>query len=252
MRPYIARWVRRSGIALVLAASTALPSAAQPARFQSLAPAPAPADVTEDDVAASNAKVRMTYDALVSMWAEDFEQLGARFYAPQLVRHRGAIRTSCGVIYPNNAAYCPMRNVIYFDDVFLARQAKAAARQLGTDGDMAAVGIIAHEFGHAVASQLGADSPVPYENEAAADCLAGAFTRRSEQDGFLEPGDLDEAFLGLAAAGDPTPRRTGDPRRDARIVTRAALLGHGTRDQRLANFDAGYRGGAGACLEELR
>lgn len=252
MPPFIARWVRRSGLALLLAASATLPAAAQPARFLSRVPAPAAADVTEDDVAASNAKVRMAYDALVSMWSADFEQLGERFYAPRLVRHRGAIRTSCGVVYPNNAAYCPTRNVIYFDDVFLARQAKAASRQLGTDGDMAAVGIIAHEFGHAVASQLGADSPVPYENEAAADCLAGAFTRQSERDGSLERGDLDEAFLGLAAAGDPTPPLTGNRRLDARIVRRAALIGHGTRDQRLANFNAGYRGGGGACLDELR
>lgn len=213
--------------------------------------APTGSDVTEQDVAASNAKVVMAYNALVAMWGDDFAQRGVRFAPPGLVRYRGAVRTACGVMNGNNAAYCTARNTIYFDDVFVARQAKDAARDLGTDGDMAAVGIIAHEMGHAVAIQLGADSPVPYYNEATADCLAGAFTRRSAQDGSLEPGDLDEAFHGLAAAGDPTPQLTGNRRIDARITYRAALMGHGTRAQRLANFRAGYDRGAGACLSEL-
>jgi predicted metalloprotease len=213
--------------------------------------APVASDVTEQDVAASNAKVVMAYNALVAMWGDDFAQRGVRFAPPALVRYRGAVRTACGIMNGNNAAYCTARNTIYFDDVFVARQARDAARDLGTDGDMAAVGIIAHEMGHAVAIQLGADSPVPYYNEATADCLAGAFTRRSAQDGSLEPGDLDEAFHGLAAAGDPTPQLTGNRRIDARITYRAALMGHGTREQRLANFRAGYDRGAGACLSEL-
>lgn len=230
--------VRHLALGALVAASTALAT-------------PVASDVTEQDVAASNAKVVMAYNALVAMWADDFAQRGVRFAPPALVRYRGAVRTACGVMNGNNAAYCTARNTIYFDDVYVARQAKDAARDLGTDGDMAAVGIIAHEMGHAVATQLGADSPVPYYNEATADCLAGAFTRRSAQDGSLERGDLDEAFHGLAAAGDPTPQLTGNRRIDARITYRAALMGHGTREQRLANFRAGYDRGAGACLSEL-
>ena len=153
---------------------------------------------------------------------------------------------------PNNAAYCTGRNAIYFDETFLARLAGAASRELRSDGDMAAIGVIAHEMGHAVVSQLRADSRIPYENEAAADCLAGAFTRESEHDGSLEEGDLEEAFFGMAAAGDPPPELTGNRRVDARIITRAALMGHGTREQRLANFTAGYERGAGACVPRLR
>jgi predicted metalloprotease len=250
MRIDRARWLRHAALAALITASAAF-GGAEPVHSASASPAaPAPADVTADDVAASNAKVAMAYNALVAMWAADFERRGVRFAPPALVRFRGAVRTSCGIIGGNNAAYCTARNTIYFDDVFVARQARAAARALGTDGDMAAVGIIAHEMGHAVAMQLGADSPVPYYNEATADCLAGAFTRRSARDGSLEPGDLDEAFHGLAAAGDPTPQLTGDRRADRRIVYRAALMGHGTRDQRLANFRAGYDRGADECFSE--
>jgi predicted metalloprotease len=216
------------------------------------APVAAPADVNETAIAASNYKVNMAYQALSALWSHRFAELGRRFVAPALFAYRGAVRTECGVMRPNNAAYCTGRNAIYFDETFLARLAGAAARELRTDGDMAAIGVIAHEMGHAVVSQLRADSRIPYENEAAADCLAGAFTRESEHDGSLEEGDLEEAFFGMAAAGDPPPALTGNRRVDARILTRAALMGHGTREQRLANFTAGYERGAAACVAPLR
>ena len=248
MRALIARWARQAGLAVIIAlASTTTAVAAQV--VDALA---TPDEVSQADINASNGKIKAGYGALVSMWSTDFQQLGVRFLAPGLLRYRGAARTSCGIMPGNNALYCPSRNAIYFDEVFVAQQAKAAARALGTDGDMVAVGIIAHEMGHAVAMQLGETSPVPYENEATADCLAGAFTQQAKRDGTLEAGDLAEAFFGMAAAGDPTPQYTGNRRIDSRISLRAALLGHGTREQRQANFKAGFEGGAGACLPAFR
>ena len=249
MRPGIVRWARQGGLAFVLSAAVAFDAAAKPV---SPTPVPPYADVTAEDIAASNAKLASAYDALVAMWGADFKHLGAAFTPPAVARYRGNVRTSCGIMSANNAAYCPQRNTIYFDEVFVARQAKAAAQSLGSDGDMAGIGIIAHEMGHAVAIQLGEDSYIPYENEAAADCLAGAFTQRASKDGTLEKGDLEEAFFGLAAAGDPTPEYTGNRRIDRQISMRAAMLGHGTRDQRLSNFRAGFNGGAGACLSAFR
>ena len=209
-------------------------------------------DVTESDVEASNKKVAMAYGALVDMWTTNFKTIGARFVQPSIARYRGNAYTDCGVMHANNAMYCPARNTIYFDDVFVARQVKAAADQLGTDGDMVAVGIIAHEMGHAVQLQLGETTNVPYESESTADCLAGAFTKQSEKDGSLEKGDLEEVFFGLAAAGDPTPQFTGNKRVDSRIALRAHYLGHGTRDERQANFNAGYKQGPGACVVAFR
>jgi predicted metalloprotease len=226
-----------------------VPAATAPSATTTMVTAP---DVSDAEVAASNAKIGSAFHALVTMWEARFAQLGARFVPPSLLAYRGPVRTACGVMHQDNAAYCTARNTIYFDEVFLARLAGAAAAQLRTDGDMASIGVIAHEMGHAVAIQLGEASDVPYENEAAADCLAGAFTQRSEHDGSLEKGDLQEAFFGLAAAGDPTPQFTGDQRIDRRISLRAALLGHGTRDQRLSNFTAGYKSGAKACLAVFR
>ena len=160
--------------------------------------------------------------------------------------------SACGVMRPNNAGYCPADNSIYFDEIFVAAQAKNAAREIGTDGDMAAIGIVAHEMGHAVAIQLGYMSRYTYQNESVADCLAGAFTNYAERDGSLENGDVEEAIFGMAAEADPTPRLTGNDRTDRRIRRAAALMGHGTREQRTANFRRGLEGGAGACLDDFQ
>jgi predicted metalloprotease len=167
------------------------------------------------------------------------------------MRYRSPIRTACGVMTPSNAGYCPVDNTIYFDDIFVAAQAKSAANALGTDGDMAGLGVIAHEMGHAVAMQLGHASRVSYENESVADCLAGAFAKHAQADGSLEKGDVEEAVFGMSSAGDPTPELTGNQRMDRRILARLEHSSHGTREQRVQNFRNGFRGGAGACLDEF-
>jgi len=123
---------------------------------------------------------------------------------------------------------------------------------LGTDGDMASVGVIAHEMGHAVAMQLGHISRSSYKNESTADCLAGAFTQQAGRDSSLEKGDIEEAFFGMSLAGDPTPEPTGNARYDAMIQARLARESHGTKEQRTENFRAGLVGGARACLAEFR
>ena len=207
-----------------------------------------PADrVTLREIEASNAEVRMAYNALMAMWQRHFEQIGVMFEAPALLRYRGTVRTTCGVMPQNNAVYCPQRNAIYFDEVFIASMAKVVGRELGTDGDMASVGVIAHEVGHAVAMQPGFASRFTYANESTADCLAGAFARQSQKDGTLETGDLDEAFLGMALAGDPADHDVHEIGDDRRRV-HAALMSHGTREQRMQNFRVGLQRGPSACL----
>jgi len=207
-------------------------------------------DVTNLDIAASNQKVRMAHAALADMWRGYFRHEGSRFAVPGLVRYRVASGSSCGLMRRNNAGYCPADNTIYFDEVFLAAQAKLAGRELGTDGDMAAVGIIAHEMGHAVSIQLGYRSRSVYAMEATADCLAGAFAAQAAKDGSLEDGDIEEAFFGMASAGDPEPELTGDPQVDRRILRVASTMGHGTREQRTQNFSRGLEAGPNGCFSQ--
>jgi predicted metalloprotease len=234
-----------------MAATFGLPAgavAAQPYAPPTKGPA---IEVTQGDVDASNRKVGQAYDALVSMWTKEFQGIGERFVAPRIASYEGGARTSCGFIGSNNAEYCARNNTIYFDDIFVAGMEKTAARALGTDGDMAGLGIIAHEMGHAVAIQLGHESRSSYENESTADCLAGAFTEQSGKDGLLEKGDIDEAFYGMSLAGDPTPQPTGNRRVDAMIQARLAQQSHGTKEQRTQNFRTGLDGGPAACLDDF-
>jgi predicted metalloprotease len=245
----------RGGLAVgaFAALSIVMPGSASYVTSDLTTPAKEPAiEVTDRDVAASNHKIALAYTALVDMWTSELREVGVRFTAPRVVRYTGRALTPCGVVPANNAEYCPSRNAIVYDEVFVAAMAKSAAHSLGTDGDMAAVGVIAHEMGHAVALQLGHWSRSSYENEATADCLAGAFARQSEHDGSLESGDIDEAFYGMSLAGDPTIERTGNPRYDRLIQARLARQSHGTKDQRMQNFRTGLDGGPSACLEELR
>ena len=211
-----------------------------------------PVRVTEREIENTNKKVAAAYGALVAMWNNEFKQIGERFTAPRIVRYEGAAMTACGVIRPENAEYCPNANAIFYDQVFVTGLTKLAANDLGTDGDMVAVGVIAHEMGHAVAMQLGYRSRNSYDNESTADCLAGAFTKQAQKDGSIEPGDIDEAFYGMSLAGDPTPEATGNARYDRMIQARLARESHGTKEQRMQNFRSGLEGGPSACLAELR
>lgn len=235
------RWARQFAVVLLLGALGAAEASANAIPRSDVR-------LTERDVAESTDEAVKVHEALAGMWSGVFEQLGRRFVTPRLYAYRGTVRTACGVMSSGNAAYCGGTNAIYFDEVFVARQRKLAGARLGTDGDMAGIGVIAHEVGHAVALQLGLNSRVTYDNEAIADCFTGVFARQAERDGLLEEGDLDEAILGMAAAGDPEVELTGDRRIDARRLARARMMGHGTSEQRVANFQTGYRRGVRGCI----
>lgn len=208
--------------------------------------------LTQADVDSSNAKTLSAYNALAGMWSKEFTDARREFAVPRLMRYRQPIATRCGVIGPSNAAYCMADNTIYFDDVFVAAQAKTAGRALNSDGDMAGIGIIAHEMGHAVAMQMGFRSRRSYDNEAVADCLAGAFARQAQTDGLLEAGDLDEASFGMASAADPVFAPTGNARYDAVMSARLSRSAHGTREQRVGNFQIGLSSGSMACFAGTR
>ena len=245
-------WLRTVALGALLVPAFAAAASVVPAACTAPSEVTTVTTVTAADVEASNRKIGAAYADLVQTWGSGFADIGARFARPDIVRYRSAVRTPCGVMRSGNAGYCVGDNTIYYDDVFVAGQAKAAARQFGTDGDMAAVGVIAHEMGHAVAMQLGHMWRESYRNEAVADCLAGAFAKSADSRELLEEGDVDEAFYGMASAGDPTPQLTGDNRVDRAILVRAARMGHGTDEQRVGNFRAGLDRGAGVCLAEFR
>lgn len=98
-----------------------------------------------------------------------------------------------------------------------------------------AVGI-AHEFGHHIQHQLNLAAPrtaaqsIQYENQA--DCLAGAWVKYTDEQGWLEiPDDIEDIELLFPLIGS----------------AEGAERAHGTTEEREEAFTEGYLGGVIAC-----
>ncbi len=174
-------------------------------------------------------------------WAGAFAKANQPYTPPAgVVSFDASIETACGAARPVDtvAFYCPADRTIYYTSDFRSL--------VETDvGDFGWVTVVAHEWGHHVQAQLGllneraaqsdgGDATVE-EIELQADCLAGAYTRDAERRDWLDPGDVDEALLLTAVAGDPPGTPTDDPN------------AHGTSTERVAAFSDGYDDGLAGC-----
>ena len=196
--------------------------------------------ITMSDVREMTGKIDAAQRVFESVWSRIFASSGSSYESPDLVAYTDAIRTPCGRMWSGNAGYCPVTNTIYYDPIFLTRLVKVAGSRLGTDGDYAAVLALAHEWGHAVAIQMGVQYRLGVLNEEMADRLAGAVTRAVEQAGYLDPGDLDEAKFTLSLLGD----------HDGVMLTDARA--HGDSETRVRQFMSGYQEGAEESAKKLR
>jgi predicted metalloprotease len=97
-------------------------------------------------------------------------------------------------------------------------------------GDFAAAVAVAHEYGHSVVDELATDrgiaEPVGKNAELIADCFAGVWTAKVDQQGLLEPGDLAEATAAFQQIGDTST--TGDPHGTAAERVQALTTGDST------------------------
>ena len=159
-----------------------------------------------------------------SFWQWALNSSGRRYAPPRLISYISPINTRCGVALLNNAFYCPPEHAIYYDYNFIARSYSKV-------GDYAAVGIIAHEWGHVVQAHLGISKGNTFsiQMELQADCFVGAYTKYAERTGKLDPGDLDEAGEDLFKSGDP------------KGMPWFASQAHGTPLQRVDAFLTGYK-----------
>jgi predicted metalloprotease len=241
---------------VVLLATLALLSAAHPCL------ATAQNAPTEAQMAASDAKIRSAAAVIDREWARVFADSGDRYSSPQITGYLGSMTTPCGVLDSGNAYACRVNGSIYYDRAFLATLMGNAASALGTDGDVAAIFPIAHEWGHAIQYMLKLDyTSSPTRIESDADCLAGAILGISEKDGHLERGDIEEAEYALNNAGDP-PLVTGiwgatieKMNREAGAGTTPvitnAIGGHGNRRERVAAFHNGMTNGVRRCIQGI-
>ena len=109
--------------------------------------------------------------------------------------------------------------------------------------------VISHEYGHHIQTVLGISQRVQelaqqdpgqandlsVRQELQADCLAGVWAHSAASD--LEPGDIEEAMSAAQAVGDDRIQEATTGRIDPESWT------HGSAEQRVQWFTAGYRSG---------
>jgi len=212
------------------------------------------------DAAAANQYVecRMvaTAESLDALWTEQLvAQTGVDYVQPGFVVFQDAVNTACGqATAAVGPFYCPGDQTVYLDVAFF----DVLETQLGaTNAPLAQEYIVAHEWGHHIQNQLGYMSQVDLQDTGAtsgavrlelqADCLAGMWVRHASStvdpetgQTFLEPpteAQLRDALGAASAVGDDRIQQKTQGRAFPETFT------HGTSEQRMSWFSAGYTGG---------
>ncbi|MBR5639577.1 MAG: neutral zinc metallopeptidase [Muribaculaceae bacterium] len=184
-------------------------------------------------------------------WSKILNEQGLGEYRkPTLVLYTGSTSTACG---QGQAAmgpfYCGKDQTIYLDMSFFSDM----KQRLGADGDLAYAYMIAHEVGHHVEyltgvldkihakmRQYGPGVEANKESvriELLADYLAGCWAHYdNERFGSLDDGDLREAIDCVMWIGDDYLQKSQGYALPERFT-------HGTVEQRMRWFKAGYESG---------
>ena len=179
--------------------------------------------------------VRSVLGLLDEYWAQALPaEFGVEYTAPEryvYYRPEEGPGPPCGEeeAPAKNAFYCPVGDFIAWDESGLLIPYYVSA------GDFAAAFVLAHEFGHAMQARLPQQEELGVLRELQADCFAGAWAAYLSQQGYLDPGDLDEATLAVFTARDLPGTAFTDPR------------AHGSGFERTRAFADGYEGGPGRC-----
>ena len=195
--------------------------------------------------------VRTVLGSTEDVWTQVMQQDGKPYPAPKLVLFSGEVASACGRA---DAAvgpfYCPNDQQVYLDTSFFDEMKS----QLGGGGDFAQAYVIAHEVGHhiqtltGVADKLGklrasgenmeGDNGLSVRQEQQADCYAGVWANRAQQQyHWLEAGDVEQALATASAIGDDRLQK------QSRGTVVPDSFTHGTSEQRVRWFRAGFEGG---------
>ena len=185
------------------------------------------------------------------VWAEVFTRSGKTYRDPKLTLFRGSYPTGCG---RGESAmgpfYCPADQHVYLDINFF----DTMRSQIGAPGQFAQAYVIGHEVGHHVQNLLGLTDQVDARRQSGteaqanamsvrlelqADCFAGVWANRSQQEqGWrLEPGDIETALNAASKIGDDALQRKSR----GQVVPESFT--HGSSAQRVAWFKRGFDGG---------
>ncbi len=179
-------------------------------------------------------------------WSKIFAQDVFFYFTANIVLYTGGTTTGCG--YGQSAMgpfYCPEDETVYLDVAFY----QDMQRRLGGGGDFAQGYVLAHEVGHHVQHLMGLDEKVrqlqahaseaqsnqlSVRMELQADCYAGVWGKAMQQQGILDPGDVEEALKTAEAIGDDRLQKQSS----GRVVPDSFT--HGTSQQRYNWFKRGF------------
>ena len=187
------------------------------------------------------------------IWSQIFEQQGLGEYRdPKMVLYSGMTSPACG---QGQAAmgpfYCSGDQSLYLDLSFFM----SMKQQLGADGDFSYAYVIAHEVGHHVEYLTGVLQQIHSKMarygqgsaqankesvriELLADYLAGCWAHYDNQQfGSVQDGDLEEAIDCAQKIGDDYLQKK------AQGYAMPESFTHGTSQQRMRWFKAGYQTG---------
>ncbi len=186
-------------------------------------------------------------------WKRIFAEANQTYEPTTLRLFTSGIQTGCGGATSEvGPFYCPADKRVYIDLGFF----RELQSRFGARGDFAQAYVIAHEFGHHVQNVLGVSADVRRQQqedpeganelsiklELQADCLAGVWGYSANEEGLLEPGDVEEGLNAAAAVGDDRIQQ-----KSGRGVNPESWT-HGSSEQRMTWFQKGFdKGDPSAC-----
>ena len=218
------------------------------------APSGPPATLSPADEAAGD-RIAAVLGTTEAFWSEVYAQSNRDYPEPKLVLFTAATQSGCGGARAEvGPHYCPLDNTVYMDLAFFD---ELQQRFGAGGGDFAEAYVVAHEVGHHVQNVSGIMDEVRQRQQGAsqseanawsvrlelqADCFAGAWAKAVFEANLLERGDIQEAMEAAAAVGDDRIQERITGRVNPESFT------HGTSDQRVRWFQAGYESGnPGVC-----
>lgn len=174
------------------------------------------------------------------VWNGIFTQSGSAYPEPELVLFESAVQSACGFAQSAMGPfYCSRDQAVYIDLSFF----QDLHTRFGANGDFAQAYVVAHEVGHHIQNvtgnlSVGGGNEASVQQELQADCLAGVWGYHArEQQGLVEPGDLEEALGAASAIGDDRLQQQSQ----GTVVPESFT--HGSSAQRVQAFRTGFQSG---------
>ena len=197
-------------------------------------------------------------DSLDTYWSTELPTLGAEYRSTNIVLFTDATDTGCGGATSDvGPFYCPPDETIYIDTAFYD---ELTSRFGATDGPLAEMYVVAHEWGHHIQNITGIMNGLDLTDtgptsdsvrlELQADCFAGAWVGAAptikDENGvaFLEPvtdAQIADALSAASAVGDDRIQSSTQGQVTPETWT------HGSSESRQKWFQIGYASGPDAC-----